>query len=556
MAEIIDTSVFNELQRGNQQVASNLQTLINNGQVVVLPAAVHQEILNTPDPVTRAANCALIQDLPLQIQPNPGGEARADQHALNARINAPGVGGRDVSVIADVQIYIRNNPGQPHTLWTMERMRTNPGIQAQYGVQFSPRCNLPSAAGNPRVHYNVVRGLFQGLAPITIAPNGAVTPGGGGGGGGGGGNPTISSDPTPGFNPSRIQGAAAALQELMVLAERMSMMVSAGEAWAEFKDRENEVMQIQNANPMYPTWISFTFTYAGGNGEQSKIYKYLPPMEIKSGGSPPKHFGNIREFSHDLLLPALKTGGASSNAGGQFTGPAWLALYTTVKCALEGDTTGWGAENPGRAHQMLNGCAMYDMLKILRKLCIDDPKQFRLLENTVWNPYGVCNSRNAAAIVAARMTGNTNGNKFSDYKAACKEYGLLPDDQKKDVEDFLNGGGKEDEDPNAAKKAPAVPEWLPGWWTVYDGTYYYYHFTDNFAVAYVKSKPASAKAPAPKTPSNRGKVIVVEHGVKVVWGALDGCPTQETYTRCNWTSETEMNGVSNKYSPLFARRLA
>ena len=66
-----------------------------------------------------------------------------------------------------------------------------------------------------------------------------------------------------------------------------------------------------------------------------------------------------------------------------------------------------------------------------------EPKLFRLLENTVWNPYGVNNSRNAAAIVAARMSENSSGDVFADYKTACKEYGLLPDEQKKDIEDFL-----------------------------------------------------------------------------------------------------------------------
>jgi len=217
---------------------------------------------------------------------------------------------------------------------------------------------------------------------------------------------------------------------------------------------------------------------------------------------------------------------------------------------------GWRAESPARAHQVLNGSPMYDMLKILKRLIEEEPKLFRLLENTVWNPYGVNNSRNAAAIVAARISQNSNGNKFADYKISCKEYGLLPDDQQKDIEDFLVGKPEKDDGADAKQQPSGVPEWLPGWWTVWDGSYYYYHFTDQFTVSYVETKPSKANSPAPKAPKNKGKVAQVEHGIKITWNPVGGSSTVETFTQRDWTSQTEMNGVSNKYSPLFARRMA
>ena len=362
---------------------------------------------------------------------------------------------------------------------------------------------------------------------------------------------------TVGFEPSRVHGAAMALQELMALAEKWSMIAAASEAWDEFKDREQEVMDIQNANPAYHTWISFTFTFSLGNGEQPKIYHYLPSMEIKSGGSPPKRLGAPREFAHNLLLPALKVNGASSKDTAPAANlPAWLSGYTSVKAALQGDQTGWGTESPARAHQILNGSPMYDILKIVKKLYREDYKMFRLLENTMWNQYNMNNCWNAAAIVAVRMSDNSNGNKFNDYQASCKEYGLLPDEQKKDIQDFLLGAVAGNSGDEEEKTASTVPKWLVGWWTVWDGNYYYYNFTNQFTVTWVWDKPSGRQAPAPKRPENKGKVIVSSTGVKIVWNPTgSSSSTVETYTRRDGTSETEMSGVSNKFTPLTAKRM-
>ena len=56
---------------------------------------------------------------------------------------------------------------------------------------------------------------------------------------------------------------------------------------------------------------------------------------------------------------------------------------------------------------------------------------------------------------------------------------------------------------------------------------------------------------------NDGSFSQTEHGVKIVWTPKgDPAPTIETFVRVNWTSETEMNGISNKYSPLVAQKMA
>lgn len=101
----------------------------------------------------------------------------------------------------------------------------------------------------------------------------------------------------------------------------------------------------------------------------------------------------------------------------------------------------------------------------------------------------------------------------------------------------------------------AIPDWVQGWWTVYDGNYYYYYFHTNGMVNYIGTRPSPKWIP-PLTVGNQGKVEQTDHGFKIVWNAKGPPPpTEETFIRLNWTSTTEMNGLSNKYAPLFARKM-
>lgn len=101
----------------------------------------------------------------------------------------------------------------------------------------------------------------------------------------------------------------------------------------------------------------------------------------------------------------------------------------------------------------------------------------------------------------------------------------------------------------------ALPQWVQGWWTVYDGNNYYYFFHPDGMVNYIKSMPNQKWVP-PKTIGNQGAVEVTDHGLKITWKENGPPPaTEEIFTRVNWSSTTEMNGVSNKYSPLFAHKM-
>jgi len=107
-----------------------------------------------------------------------------------------------------------------------------------------------------------------------------------------------------------------------------------------------------------------------------------------------------------------------------------------------------------------------------------------------------------------------------------------------------------------AAGSTVVPDWLQGWWTVYDGNYYYYYFAPDGIVNYIKTKPNPKWVP-PKAIGNQGKVTMAEHGPSILWTPTErgGEATKEDFTRLNWTSTTEMNGRSSKYAQLFARKM-
>jgi hypothetical protein len=107
-------------------------------------------------------------------------------------------------------------------------------------------------------------------------------------------------------------------------------------------------------------------------------------------------------------------------------------------------------------------------------------------------------------------------------------------------------------DPYEPISYSSLTRWLRGWWTVYDGNYYYYHFSERPIVTYTKTKPANS-AVQPSSTQNTGKVSISETPPHVVIRWDSG--TEEKFTRVNWTSETEMNGTSNRYSPPFARKM-
>lgn len=70
--------------------------------------------------------------------------------------------------------------------------------------------------------------------------------------------------------------------------------------------------------------------------------------------------------------------------------------------------------------------------------------------------------------------------------------------------------------------------------------------------------PVVLGAAPQKRPLNEGTVTISATPPHVVidWNPADDGATKESFTRVGWTSESAMNGVSNRYSPLFAKKMA
>src|ERR1700675_1077131 len=81
----LDTTCLGEMNRGNKAVAEGIEDLIRKGEIVAVPSAVYQELKNTADPVTRAADMKLIEDLKLKVLDNPGLEERGKMYDIYAQ---------------------------------------------------------------------------------------------------------------------------------------------------------------------------------------------------------------------------------------------------------------------------------------------------------------------------------------------------------------------------------------------------------------------------------------------------------------------------------------
>ncbi len=107
--------------------------------------------------------------------------------------------------------------------------------------------------------------------------------------------------------------------------------------------------------------------------------------------------------------------------------------------------------------------------------------------------------------------------------------------------------------PGTSGASSTNPDWLQGWWEVYDGNYYYYYFSAEDIVTYTKTKPKSTVAPPVKMPLNEGDVTITDDGKIVIdWNPADGGETVETFTRLG---DGKMSGVSNRYAPLSATKM-
>ena len=194
------------------------------------------------------------------------------------------------------------------------------------------------------------------------------------------------------------------------------------------------------------------------------------------------------------------------------------------------------------AFHILDGASMAELLEIY-------PSLFKEIGySPLWLSIDRAKIANKARLVAAvkAVRAKQAGLSFGNYCATAAI--PLPTNGTADYKALVDYFG-------VGSDAKTVPAWLQGWWTVYDGNYYYYYFSESLTVVFTKIKPTSAGAAAPAAPANRGTVMLMDNGCKITWNPNGaGGPTIEKFSQLH-AKGNEMNGESNKFGPLFARKL-
>lgn len=115
----------------------------------------------------------------------------------------------------------------------------------------------------------------------------------------------------------------------------------------------------------------------------------------------------------------------------------------------------------------------------------------------------------------------------------------------------LGGGGTTPAPPSASVN------WIDGWWeVVQEGTTYFYLLrTADGSAAWTYVRPASAKAPKPANPENRGTFAAAADSFTITWDRWASIATVEKFTRTNPASNT-LAGTSNRAGPLSASKIA
>ena len=194
------------------------------------------------------------------------------------------------------------------------------------------------------------------------------------------------------------------------------------------------------------------------------------------------------------------------------------------------------------AFGILDGSSMSELLEIY-------PVLFKNMGySCLWRSidHAKISNRNRLHVAAKAVRARQDGLSFGNFYATAAI--LLPEKGAADYQVLANYFG-------ASNGSKLVPAWLQGWWAVYDGNYYYYYFLESPTVVYTKTKPANGSAPAPQNPANRGTVALTENGCKITWNRINaGNHTIETFWQLH-AKANEMNGESNKYGQLFARKM-
>jgi hypothetical protein len=201
----MDTSVIDQINRGNTGVAAQFKALKSQGAEISISVPAEAELtLRGSNVQLRAANKLLIEDLGLRRVASPGGLAERVGTYEKYATTGVSVQAKDMPL---VEAAVRDGA----EFWTFDtNLASQSGaVQKHLGLKIAPESGRPMQG---TYDYARARKLL-GLDPVTIAPDGTVIklpPSGGRGGGGatgtGGSSPPAGSDKRDGA-PGASRGA-------------------------------------------------------------------------------------------------------------------------------------------------------------------------------------------------------------------------------------------------------------------------------------------------------------------------------------------------------------
>ena len=102
---------------------------------------------------------------------------------------------------------------------------------------------------------------------------------------------------------------------------------------------------------------------------------------------------------------------------------------------------------------------------------------------------------------------------------------------------------------------PDAPRWITGWWDVNDGNQWYYHFSSQFVVSYIKKKPEGPFDMPGLRHGSQGRYSILEGTMVVIkWAPTGDGITEEIFTGVQF-EPTKLAGKSNRFADLVAVKM-
>jgi hypothetical protein len=106
----------------------------------------------------------------------------------------------------------------------------------------------------------------------------------------------------------------------------------------------------------------------------------------------------------------------------------------------------------------------------------------------------------------------------------------------------------------SASSMTSGPRWPSGWWKVVDGGgTYFYKFAVDGSIAWQADAPANARAAVGRAGNKGTFKVTAGDTLQITWNKSGGAQTVETFKQ--GSSPKEMDGKSNRFGPLVAKRI-